>query len=257
MGGVIQSIFGGSSQKSSSQSQSQSTTESGNKFADQINTQFSPWAQQGMASSGQGMGQVANVLGLNGPDSTSGALNDWWGSSGGKFLMGQGMDQILGNRASGGLLRSGGTSKALENYRSGLASTKLNEYLGNLLNFNQQGIQQALGAGGLVTSAGQYSKGQSTSSETSTGSGSSSTGGLGKAVGGILGAIFSDRRLKADIVKLGEYPDGLGRYRYRYLWEDAAREGVMADEVATLRPWALGPVRGGYATVNYSALGAV
>jgi hypothetical protein len=30
--------------------------------------------------------------------------------------------------------------------------------------------------------------------------------------------------------------------------------GVMADEVAKLRPWALGPKRAGFATVNYGAL---
>ena len=31
--------------------------------------------------------------------------------------------------------------------------------------------------------------------------------------------------------------------------------GVMADEVAALRPWALGPEVAGFATVNYAALG--
>jgi hypothetical protein len=247
MGGIVKSLFGGSSSKN----QSQSTSESGNKFADQINTQFSPWAQQGMAQSSAGMGQAANVLGLNGADASSGALNDWWGSSGGKFLMNQGMDQIVGNRAAGGLLRSGGTSKAIEGYRSDLASTKLNEYLGNVLNLSQLGTQQGLGAGQLVTSAGQYSKGQSTSS----GSGSESTGGLGKAIGFGL-SLFSDRRLKADIVKLGEEPDGLGRYRYRYVWDETPREGVMADDVASLRPWALGPVIEGYRTVRYDLLEA-
>jgi hypothetical protein len=188
------------------------------------------------------MGQAANILGLNGPDASSGALDDWYGSSGGKFLMDQGMEQILGNRAAGGLLRSGGTSKALENYRSGLASTKLNEYLGNVFNMNQQ----ALGAGGLVTSAGQY--GQGTGAH-------ESGGGLGKAIG-LAMSIFSDRRLKTDIVKLGEEADGLGRYRYRYLWESEPREGVMADEVARLRPWALGPEIGGFATVRPDMLGA-
>ena len=67
--------------------------------------------------------------------------------------------------------------------------------------------------------------------------------------------IFSDRRLKTGIRKIGEYADGLGRYAYRYIFDpDTPREGVMADEVATLRPWALGPVTAGYATVNMEAL---
>lgn len=67
----------------------------------------------------------------------------------------------------------------------------------------------------------------------------------------------SDRRLKVDIAKLGEEADGLGVYEYRYVTDqpDAPlRKGVMADEVATLRPWALGPKRGEFATVNYAAL---
>lgn len=70
-------------------------------------------------------------------------------------------------------------------------------------------------------------------------------------------AMASDRRLKVDIEKTGEDADGLGRYRYRYVTDapDAPlREGVMADEVARLRPWALGPERGGFATVDYGAL---
>ena len=70
-------------------------------------------------------------------------------------------------------------------------------------------------------------------------------------------AMASDRRLKMDIEKVGEESDGLGWYRYRYVTDapDAPlRDGVMADEVASLRPWALGPERNGFATVNYGAL---
>ena len=102
-----------------------------------------------------------------------------------------------------------------------------------------------------------------------TGTGSSTTtqsGGVGGMLGGILGAglsgwasggFASDRRLKMDITKLGEEPDGLGVYEYRYVTDqpDAPlRKGVMADEVEKLRPWALGPKRGDFATVNYGAL---
>lgn len=70
-------------------------------------------------------------------------------------------------------------------------------------------------------------------------------------------AMASDRRLKVDVEKIGEEPDGLGLYRYRYVTDapDAPlREGVMADEVEKLRPWAMGPERGGFATVDYRAL---
>lgn len=85
------------------------------------------------------------------------------------------------------------------------------------------------------------------------------SGGLLNALlggGQIAASIFSDRRLKRDIEQTGMLADGLGMYRYRYVWSDAVHHGVMADEVAALRPWALGPTIGGYATVDYSKLGA-
>jgi hypothetical protein len=80
-------------------------------------------------------------------------------------------------------------------------------------------------------------------------------------VGGLLGSglqsaaiAFSDRRLKRDIMRIGTLAGGLGLYLYRYLWEDGFRTGVMADEVARLRPNALGPVIGGFATVDYARI---
>lgn len=76
--------------------------------------------------------------------------------------------------------------------------------------------------------------------------------GLGSAASGA--AMFSDRRLKSNIVKVGEFEDGLGQYEWTYIWGGPRQAGVMADEVARLRPWALGPEIAGFATVNYGAL---
>lgn len=81
--------------------------------------------------------------------------------------------------------------------------------------------------------------------------------------GGLLGGLASlggaaimasDRRLKKNIQLLGIRQDGLGVYSYEYLWADKPSIGVMADEVALMRPEALGPSIAGYATVNYGAL---
>jgi hypothetical protein len=74
---------------------------------------------------------------------------------------------------------------------------------------------------------------------------------LGK--GAQIASLFSDRRLKRAIRKIGAFADGLGIYSWRYVWGEEAT-GVMADEVADLRPWALGPEIDGFATVNYGAL---
>lgn len=76
-------------------------------------------------------------------------------------------------------------------------------------------------------------------------------------VGSILDGLtlgLSDRRLKRDVERIGSHGE-LGIYRFRFYGEARQRVGVMADEVAVHAPHALGPVVGGYATVNYDKLG--
>jgi hypothetical protein len=102
-----------------------------------------------------------------------------------------------------------------------------------------------LQAGSLVANTGQKSTG--------TGASPSTAGSIASTIGGIA-SIFSDRRLKHAIRKVGEYADGLGIYIYSYLGSNERIKGVMADEVAKLRPWALGPKVGSFQTVNYGAL---
>src|SRR5271166_5954928 len=65
-------------------------------------------------------------------------------------------------------------------------------------------------------------------------------------------SIFSDRRLKTDIEKIGEASNGLSVYSFKYVWDKVKTHvGYMADEVQRLYPHAVGS-RGGYMTVNYS-----
>lgn len=70
-------------------------------------------------------------------------------------------------------------------------------------------------------------------------------------VGSIIGAglsLFSDVRLKEDIEQIGETPDGLPLYSY---YSGGSRQvGVMAQEMAILRPEAVG-FEGDYLTVDY------
>jgi outer membrane immunogenic protein len=68
--------------------------------------------------------------------------------------------------------------------------------------------------------------------------------------------IVSDARLKRDITLIARLADGLGLYRYRYLWSDTVYVGVMAQEVALIHPNAI--VRGAldnYLRVDYGRLG--
>ena len=62
-------------------------------------------------------------------------------------------------------------------------------------------------------------------------------------------------RLKRDIVRIGELSDGIGIYRFRYLWSDQVYVGVMAQEVAKVAPAAIVRRPDGYMTVNYGRLG--
>lgn len=197
----------------------------------------------GMAGTGNAANDMmAGALGVGGdPDAAAGAYRNYLNSNDYNNVVDEAMRGVSGSMASRGLLKSGATAKALQDRAAGIGRRFHDNWLGRLGDIASRGLQ----AGGMIGQAGQRS--------TSTGA----TPGLGGMIGQGLGMIpmFSDRRLKTDIEKLGECEDGLGVYRWRYLW-DAARShiGVMADEVAKLRPWALGPRVAGYATVRYDLL---
>jgi hypothetical protein len=73
-------------------------------------------------------------------------------------------------------------------------------------------------------------------------------------IGSSAAMFASDRRLKRNIEHLFTRLDGLKVYLFNYIWGPESYIGVMADEVALLRPEALGPTIGGYATVDYERL---
>lgn len=79
-------------------------------------------------------------------------------------------------------------------------------------------------------------------------------GGLFK-LGGTLGAAaISDRRLKSNIVKLHDRPDGLGWYEYDIGGE--RQQGVMADEVRKVYPDAVQTTANGFDIVDYARIGS-
>lgn len=190
---------------------------SNNDIMDRINAIFS---RAGQTRSSRQIGEVAKQLSAN----ESGLrYNDW---NTGMDRKAQAVQQAI---AMGGLDNQ--TSAALTALAEGAATTPylgaqiLSQGLGNLWG-NSTTTKQGSNIGQMLLSAG-------------------ATAGA---------AALSDRRVKADIRKLGELSDGLGVYSYRYKWENKPQIGVMADEVADLRPWALGPEIGGFMTVNYGAL---
>lgn len=71
----------------------------------------------------------------------------------------------------------------------------------------------------------------------------------------------SDRRMKENIVRIGDHPAGFGLYLFRYRAEHrdeygAGRHfGVMADEVAPICPEAVVTREDGFQAVRYDVLG--
>lgn len=76
--------------------------------------------------------------------------------------------------------------------------------------------------------------------------------GLGSS-GLMAGAMLSDKRLKSNIVKLGEHPLGIGWYEYDI--EGRHEQGVMAQELAEVMPEAVVTMPNGYLGVRYDLIG--
>lgn len=64
--------------------------------------------------------------------------------------------------------------------------------------------------------------------------------------------MFSDRRLKRDIKRIGTHPIGVGLYEYTML--GYPQVGVIAQEVQTVRPDLVKRHQNGYLMVNYGSL---
>ncbi len=71
-----------------------------------------------------------------------------------------------------------------------------------------------------------------------------------------IAALFaSDRTLKTDVTQIGARPDGLGIYRFKYLWDALTwHVGVMAQEVLKVKPEAVARHPAGFLMVDYSQI---
>jgi hypothetical protein len=195
----------------------------------------------GIANTAGAVGSVANGVAQAG--GAQAGYQNYLQNAGYAPAMRQLSQGITGQGAASGLLRSGSTANSLLTKGTELNHQFYDNYLQQLSGLSGLGLQ----GGGLVANTGQVSN------STSKGGGPSTLGSIASAAGGIA-SIFSDRRLKTDIHKVGDREDGLGVYEFRYRGADRTHTGVMADEVAVLRPDALGPTIAGFQTVNYEVL---
>ncbi len=95
--------------------------------------------------------ELQGFLGLGGsPQASQDALNTYLNSTGYQFNKNEGMSAITGNKAAAGLLNSGSTLEALDQFGAGLADQYGQQYVGNLENVSNTGV----GAINSLTGAG-------------------------------------------------------------------------------------------------------
>lgn len=203
-----------------------------------LNTTFTPQAQQGVIGS-----NYLTAL-LTGQGDVAGAnqgLEDYYARAGFQPAMDAMTRSVTGSAAAKGLLRSGSTAKALQREGANLNQQFYNNYLSNLGGLANIGQ----GAGQILANAG------SGSSDSMRPSGA---GIAGKLLGAGL-SLFSDRRLKQDIVEVGTYPNGLPMYEFSYKGQSDRWRGTMADDVEKVYPEAVFTTPDGFKAVAYSMIG--
>jgi hypothetical protein len=189
------------------------------------------YAMGGMPFSEVGGYVPEGVLNDNERDKNKKALDSFTPKPAGAGQSGSGSDPGL----LGGLGKIGGAINGIKNIGS------LGSSLGSL--FGGAG-EAAAGAAG----AGEAAAGAAGAAEAATAA-AGATEGIGSLLA-MLPAMFSDRRLKDDIEKIGKTFDGQDIVRYRYKGEPATQIGLIAQDVEKHHPGAVG-LAGGYRTVDY------
>jgi Chaperone of endosialidase len=128
-----------------------------NQGSQALNTNFAaalaPFTQNyGQAQ--QGVAQLGNVLGLNGPGGTQKALTTLQTTPGYQFALGQGLNATNAQGAATGQTGSGNEALALQSYGTGLADQTYNNYVGQLQPYLQSSNAAASGIGNVNTGLG-------------------------------------------------------------------------------------------------------
>jgi hypothetical protein len=232
--------------------------------ANQFTMQEGDWRQQaGLANMGAknqfaltqaGMNENAAQFGANAKNQQSMANASLLEQQYARALAAAGIETNLGQLAGSQELAQLAAMAELGAMQRGIES----EYT------NAIPTQLQMGAGLYGSlNPGLYAGSNTVGTMTGTNTQTQSSGGLGsflvplagsamQAVGtAYSGGAFSDRRLKSNIERVGDYGK-IGLYDYDIF---GRREtGVMADEVAEHYPEALGPEVSGFATVDYAKL---
>lgn len=165
-----------------------------------------------------------------------------------------GLESVGAGRAEQGRLFGQGLQSREQGFRQNISRRQqLYNELASLMGVGQIGKPTELDVSGPFTQQYQSQvSGVNATNQANAARNAQTTSGAG-SLAMMMASMFSDRRLKKDIEKIDQLPSGLNVYRYKYLWEDTSRVGVMADEVEKLFPEAIGEMHG-FKTVDYSRI---
>lgn len=115
---------------------------------------YQPWLDSGKAANTM----YGNAIGLNGASGNAAATGAFQAGPGYQFQLDQGTNAALRGASAAGMLNSGNTLTALDQYGSGLANQEYGSWLDRLNGVSGQGMQAAQGQqAGDTALAGVYS----------------------------------------------------------------------------------------------------
>jgi len=247
-------VLGASASKKAAKAQAAATdkgiAEEHRQF-DLTRSDLAPWREAGGKAIGQGYAMLQPGY-------------DYTTSPGYQFRFGEGQRAVESSAASKGMLMSGGTLKDLVRFGQGTAAQDYNDQFNRTMAVASGGQQAAtsgaqLGQQSANSIADLYTQGGNAKASGYIGQANAISGGLGQ-LAQLGGMFFSDEALKENIEELGRDIGGVPAIAFEYRRNtgldlpEGRFEGVRAQDVAQLRPDALGPRIAGYLTVDYGAL---
>lgn len=243
---------------------SQAGIEEQRRQFDMVRELLKPYVEAGTPA----LQQQQALIGLQGQEAQQQAISALEQGAGFQARVRQGEEALLQRASATGGLRGGNIQAALAQFRPQMLQQEIETQYGRLGGLTSLGQQSAAGVGtaGMQTGArvaGLYGDIGAAQAGKELAQGQAMAGifnmpaqFLGMQYGAKVGPpgfgnIFSDRRLKRNITKIGTRPDGLGVYEFEYVWGGGRQIGLMAQEVQGVYPDAVGEA-GGYLTVNYS-----
>lgn len=221
----------------------------------------SPYTEAGASTLGMQMDMLGGLS--TGPDYAAAAQSPMY-----QQMMQKGAEGITQQAAATGGLRGGNIQNALaENSQNALLNTAQRDYANQMDYFNTLG---SISGAGMNATQNVASYGGDTMGGISSTMGGLASGGLNAAatqtnqqtgIIGMIGSMFSDKRLKDNIKFTGDYTEK-GFRLYTWDWNENAKplhltgqsRGVIADEVEVTMPELITLDKSGYKVVNYAGL---